>query len=97
MQYFAPIGRRSSEFTQGKKERKKTTAKQKSFRKLSFSGGLITSSLETRYATELAFCAIVYGGSNASHYKLTHYSRPSPCFTADVLLLFLVRETLPHD
>jgi len=39
VQNFATIGRRSSEIT--RREKKETTAKQKSFRKLSFSGGLI--------------------------------------------------------
>ena len=49
MQNFAAIGPRSSEITREEKK-KKTTAKQKSFRKLSFSGGL--TSISSRFAVK---------------------------------------------
>jgi len=44
VQNFVAIGPRSLEITRGEKKGKKTTAKQKSFRKLLFSGGLTMTS-----------------------------------------------------
>ena len=50
VQNFVPIGRQSSEITQRKKK-KKTTAKHKSFQKLSFSGGLTRTSRVATFCT----------------------------------------------